>query len=308
MSDIENKTDSTAETPATNTAPYMKKADDKPAATKSNFVIPIILLLVSIIVIVATFYEDEYNTLIAELNAGSNEDSEAVIISTSEDAGVNGTVNSSNSADVRSSATTEISSTEETATEEVRAVVISEESGKSTAVATDNKKGLAQNLSNSDRSMATAATDNDKETSESAQVNQDKTALQLASKTAVAQVPAFKHNAYQQSRNPQAQKHHEMMQQRRQTYKAEMQARREQHKATMKARHEQRAAFYETQKAVFQRTQNKRVETAKQIQQIQQIHQKIEVLHDELHQLMQQHHVSYTAPSSQITNQSAEHM
>ena len=69
MSDSEIKTEDKTEAKTADTAPYLKKdrqASNQSESAKSNVVIPLVLLLVSAIVIVATFYEDEYKDLVAQ--------------------------------------------------------------------------------------------------------------------------------------------------------------------------------------------------------------------------------------------------
>jgi len=86
MSNTENKIENNAETKTTEAAPYMKKDSqntDTTEPSKSNLVIPLLLLLVSGIVIVATFYEDEYNNLVADADSISDTQTE---VSTSEPA------------------------------------------------------------------------------------------------------------------------------------------------------------------------------------------------------------------------------
>jgi len=81
MSDTENKTENAAETKTTDTAPYLKKnikSESKTETSKSNIVIPLVLLLVSAIVIVATFYEEEYSNFMAQADAQDTATTEAV--------------------------------------------------------------------------------------------------------------------------------------------------------------------------------------------------------------------------------------
>ena len=72
MSDIESKTENNTETKTSETAPYMKKNIQKkaqPESSKSNIVIPLVLLLVSAFVITATFYQDENSDTLADAAA-----------------------------------------------------------------------------------------------------------------------------------------------------------------------------------------------------------------------------------------------
>ena len=61
----ENKTDSKVDE-ATSNLEENKHNDNQIKSSKSNIVIPLMLLLISAIVIIATFYEDEYRNLIAQ--------------------------------------------------------------------------------------------------------------------------------------------------------------------------------------------------------------------------------------------------
>ena len=88
MSDPEIKTEDKTEAKTVDTAPYLKK--DKQSAkqsesVKSNIVIPLVLLLVSAIVIIATFYEEEYKDLVAKADSvtDSIEKTEAADLTTS---------------------------------------------------------------------------------------------------------------------------------------------------------------------------------------------------------------------------------
>ena len=72
MSDTKNKTKKKAEVKAeaktAETAPYLKKGkqqDNQAESSKTNVLIPLVLLLVSAIVIFATFYNDEDEGLVA---------------------------------------------------------------------------------------------------------------------------------------------------------------------------------------------------------------------------------------------------
>jgi len=50
----------------------MSDTENKSETNKSNFIIPFVLLLVSAIVIVATFYGDEYKTLVAQTDTSED--------------------------------------------------------------------------------------------------------------------------------------------------------------------------------------------------------------------------------------------
>lgn len=76
-----------------------------------------------------------------------------------------------------------------------------------------------------------------------------------------------------------------MLQQRRQAYEREMQDRRAQYEAAIKAQQKKRANIAEAQKTVFQRAQQNRLETS---QKIQEIHNQIFKLHEEIHQIMRE--------------------
>jgi len=88
MSDTNNKTESKAET--AETAPYMKKdrqQDNQTESAKSNVITPLVLLLVSAVVIVATFYESEYKGLVVHADSltDSLENSSSTVVTATEE-------------------------------------------------------------------------------------------------------------------------------------------------------------------------------------------------------------------------------
>lgn len=252
MSDTKNTTENKAETKTPDTAPYMKKnttAESKSESRKSNFVIPLVLLLVSGIVIIATFYEDEYNRFMAQEETQATAATEVI-------------------AEVEE---TEISTIEahpvasvDTITEKIETVTQTEATDQSVTVET-----------------ATA----DKAEKVTAEKSPQTVNNYARTRPAYAPYQYKPYNREQaQTRTQAAAKQHmEMLQQRRQAYEKEMQDRRAQYETARKAQQEKRANVAKAQKAVFQRAQQNRIETK---QKIQEIHKQISKLHEEIHQIM----------------------
>jgi septal ring factor EnvC (AmiA/AmiB activator) len=257
MTDTENKTEQAAAKKTVDTAPYMKK-DSTTEPSKSNIVIPLVLLVVSAIVIFATFYTDEYNNLVADTNSKSDSAEK-----------------SSNEpmANVAGDRTDEIvmaaQSVDTNITSEVSAVSVAEQSSEPlTEAETSDQRKEVQQLP--DDNVATMQSQSEN--------NNDST------------LPAYRPYQYRSNiQNPakahtqeQAQKYNEVMQQRRQAYEKEKEARRQQYEASMKAQQKKREQMIAAQKAEFQRMEEKRIETDKKIQEL---HNQISELHKQIHQL-----------------------
>jgi len=275
MSEAENKTEKKIETGTDDTVPNMKN-DNKPESsnsesTKSNFVIPLVLLLVSAIVIIATFYEDEYKDLIAN-NTGSQEDKVDTAVTTANSTEV---ITSTAIDDNTSSTEIVAEKSSENLTPETQAV----------AVTKQNNSVVNTETSSNTKTIATSA------------VVENKVKQQYAFNNYSHKRPAYapyqdnpKPLSYEQVRQQatahareQQKKHNEMMQQRRQAYEKEMELRQQQHEALKKAEQERRAIITETQKAVFESIEKTRIETN---QKIQEMHKRISDMHKELHQKM----------------------
>jgi hypothetical protein len=293
MSDSEIKTEDKTEAKTADTAPYLKK-DKQPAnqseSAKSNVVIPLVLLLVSAIVIIATFYEDEYKDLVAQGDSATDP------IEKTEAAGLTISATEENTSDETAA---DKPATEETISEEsvsatdaqdvqdatVAAVEVAEKqtapatpvsallpTGSITKVATTEITESAPAENN-----AAPATSMDKEPGQSRYAPYqrptfaDREAYEQARKEAMARAEAER------------KKHNEMMQLRRQAYEKEMQERREQFEATMKAYKEKKAKLAETQKAIYQQFEQNRIEAK---QKMEQMHKEISEMHRQMHQMM----------------------
>jgi hypothetical protein len=263
MSDTKNTTENKAETKTPDTAPYMKKnstPESKSESKKSNFVIPLVLLLVSAIVIIATFYEDEYNRFMAQ--EGTQDIAATEVIAKVEETEI-----STIEAQIEAQPVASV----ETITEKAEIVTQSEATDQSVAVET------------------ATADKAEKVTAENTVVAPEKSqqTVNNYARTRPAYAP-YQYNSYNreqaQTRTQAAAKQRmEILQQRRQAYEKEMQDRRAQYETAMKAQQEKRANVAKAQKAVFQRAQQNRIETN---QKIQEIHKQIAKLHEEIHRLM----------------------
>lgn len=259
MSDTKNTTENKAETKTLDTAPYMKKSstpESKSESSKSNFVIPLVLLLVSGIVIVATFYEDEYNRFMAQ------EETQDI------------------------TATEVIAKVEETEISTIEAQPVA-----SADAITEITETVTQTeVTDQSVTVETATTDKaEKVTAENTVVAAEKSqqTVNNYARTRPAYAP-YQYNPYNreqaQTRTQAAAKQRmEMLQQRRQAYEKEMQDRRAQYETAMKAQQEKRANVAKAKKAVFQRAQQNRLETN---QKIQEIHKQISKLHEKIHQIL----------------------
>lgn len=312
MSDTEKKTETS------DTAPYMKK--DKTSETskgKGNFVIPLILLLVSAIVIVATFYEDEYKNLIAQTDTAKDEQDDAVnaeVITTENTVSKVKTTSSpeDDASTLKAAEKSEVQATESVAekastlkaTAETEAQVTESVEDKASTLQATAETEVQAPESVNETVIATAT-----ETTKKAEISttpqhqsneQISRAPQQVGDNARPQPAARRPYPYQgtvanhrpsqeeykarvANAKAQAKQYHEMMQQRRQAYEQEMQSRHQQHEAAMQAQRERKTKIFETQKAVFKQVQQDR-ETMNQ--KIEEIHKKISDLHEEVHQII----------------------
>lgn len=290
MSKTENKTENNTASVAAETAPYMKKSSqdkDMPESPKSNFVIPLVLLLVSAIVIVATFYQDEYKDLVADAGMDIETLTETPVTEASQD-NIDTTVQSNEvDAIADSNIATATATATETAVTEAPVITVSEaEKVEAEAASTAEQTIPPQNdnrvastpsrATNSRVRMQPAYTPYPPTPYANNQVNRQ--SYDQARKQAMA------HAAARQ------QTHDEMMQQHRQAYEKEMLARRQQHEAAMKAQQEKRAKIAETQKAVFQRVEQNRKEYD---QRMQAMHEEVSKMHDEIHKIMHETQPQY---------------
>lgn len=280
MSKTEKKTKDAAETKSTDTAPYMKKNSENESSAKpgkSNIVIPLVLLLVSAIVIVATFYEDEYNSLLAQGNA-QNEfqdntvDAENVTAeATPSEATANTTIEAATEVaeeTVAKTLTAETPANEETSTASIEAPA-----AEADVNGLKNTQSKSQAAANTVKVSAVTVSEQSKVSQ--SQPAKPHTSIQAAN-------TADRYNGYNRAQ-AQAKKHQEFMQQRRQAYEKEMQTRRAQYEAAMKAQQEKRTQVIEAQRAVYERAQQNRLENK---QKIEQLHEKISQMHKEIHQIM----------------------
>jgi hypothetical protein len=290
MSDSEIKTEDKTEAKTADTAPYLKK--DKQAANqsesaKSNIVIPLVLLLVSAIVIIATFYEDEYKELVAKADS------------------VTDSIDKTEAADLTISATEENTSDETAADEPATEENISEESVSATDA--QDETVAAVEVAEEQTAPATAVSAllpagaitkvATTEITESAPAENDTASATSMDKEpgqsryAPYQRPTYAdREAYEEARKEamaraevERKKHNEMMQLRRQAYEKEMQERREQFEATMKAYKEKKAKLAETQKAIYQQFEQNRIEAK---QKMEQMHKEISEMRRQMHQMM----------------------
>ncbi len=315
MSDSENINDNKT----ADTAPDIKEGkqkNDQPILSKSNIIIPLALLLVSAIVIIATFYKDEYNNLIADNDSQTNEMEVTTTGSEKEESTVaattqikNNGLSSDSLADNNITEATEKQATENTAQNNV---AIAEDVPADTKFASKNKAQvkpvLSANEVKASQQGSNLATTQMNTVNNQAMIKATPQTYQQRGQSRNSTEQARRH-AYDQARGraqEQAKKHNAVMQQRRQAYAKEMQARHQQHQAEMKVREEKRAQFFAAQKTMFQRVQKKRIETNKKLQEI---HKRISDLHNEMHQIMQQSPTAYREQSfTQAPEQTVEHM
>ena len=300
MSDKKNTNANKAETKTTDTAPYMKKdkqTDYQSTSSKSDIVIPLMLLLVSAIVIVATFYNDEDNTLVANNNPQANSTEDTV---SADSAPTTQTDDSNTFADKSIAEVTEKQTTESVVQ---HVATTTEGTSSDTKVSVQDKAKIKATSSFKENKTQQHA--NNMATKQANSAN-NQTYIKTAYTPYQRNTQAHR-ETYQQSMaraQEQAKKHNEMIQQRRQAYEKEMQSRRQQHEAAMKAREEKRAKMFTTQKDVFQRGQQDRIETNKKLQEI---HKRISDLYDEIHQIMRESRPAYKNPAaSQVQNSDIE--
>ncbi|VAW50284.1 hypothetical protein MNBD_GAMMA05-1328 [hydrothermal vent metagenome] len=264
-----------------------------------NFVIPAILLLVSAIVIIATFYEEEYKGLVASDNQTESTETitndkitaeaEALVVTSTDK-----TIAGSEVVVIKSGITEQTVSTKTQVTTAADTSAKAEETSDretegSVNVATASEEKMVRSNTNI-AAISTAPVANNTTIAEhiSANINnRQMTQRDLrirAHKNAIARAQVQK-NAY-----------NARMQQHRQAYETEMVARRMQYETMMKTRKEKRVAAYETRKAIFQRAQKNRIETN---QKMQEVHKRISELHEEIHQIMHDSRTSFNKPTTQ---------
>lgn len=259
MSETDNKTKNKAEIKTTETAPYMKKdkqQNNQTETPKSIMLAPLVLLLVTVIVIAVTFYENEYKVAQAGLMTDS----------------------------FGSTANTGVSTNKETVlAEQVSEKPAAEPAAVKRVSATTDKQANVTEVS----SQAVKTTSID--VSKAAEPASDQ--MPGESRNAPSQRQAYANRqAYEQARKEakarmleQREKHHKEMQQRRQAYKKEMQAKRVQYEATLKTYQEKRAKIAEKQKAINQQIEQNRIET---IQKMKQMHKEISDMQKQMRQMM----------------------
>ncbi len=289
MSDTKNKTENNTESKTDEVAPYMKqdKQDKAPAeSSKSNMVIPLVLLLVSAIVIVATFYEDEYNDLVAEASSATETQTET---------------SASEKPDNNTEAVAQATENNNATAVEIQAVAVNAESPANTEI-------QAVSTAKQDTMMPPADRVTDTQTRAANHHARMQTAYAPYQRTPYAGYPVNQ-QSYEQARKEaiaraqeQAKKHDAIMQQRRQAHEKEMQARRQQYEAAMKAQQEKRAKIAETQKAVFQRVEQNRMENN---QKMKEMHDEISKMHNEIHQIMRDSQPQYRNNSAPQIQQPA---
>jgi hypothetical protein len=336
MTDTENKTQDTTEKSSTDTAPYLKKNSNKEPSesSKGNFVIPLILLLVSAIVIIATFYEEEYSSLWTAStetfedakNAVSDAGDQvaAVMSEISEAATDENTAEDGDATDTGtpvaavtdSNAEAETESTSDTAAKDNEATEGTETaataslaepvpaivSAQAAPVKAPSAAEPVQQDQRPDQSQAyqtaAAAAANQKITpySRAPMPQTDRASYLAAQQQREIEYKKAREAAIQRAKL-QAKKYDEMIKQRRQAHEKEMQARRQQYEEDMKAYQEQRAKIAEAQKAIYQRVQQNRAETS---QQLKEMHEEIERLHKEFHEMMRQRYQSNAKSSAKL--------
>ena len=291
MSDSENKTENKTEAKTTDTAPYLKK-DKQPVkqseSAKSNVVIPLVLLLVSAIVIIATFYEDEYKDLVAQGDSVTDpiektETTDITISTTEEKTSAQSAANESATEETLTEE--QVSATDAQIDETVAVVEVTEkETVKATPASALLPAGAVSKVATTGitesapaESDAESATTMNKEAGQSRYAPYqrptyaDREAYEEARKEAMARAKAER------------KKHNEMMQQRRLAYEKEMQERREQFETMMKAYKEKREKLAETKKAIYQQFEQNRTEAK---QKMEQMHKEISELHRQMQQMM----------------------
>jgi len=263
MSDTENKTENTTETKTVDTTPYMKKPgqeESKTASSKTEMLIPAILILVSAIVIGATFYNKDSKAPVAQIEAPVN------------------TTVSTTASETETTPAADATSQQLTAAKQA---TDEEKPAQTEALETSEKSTVAEN-----EETATPVIQETVLVSEEKIVAVNTQPAPAAAHKVTMRPPAAAYQRKPYSREQvQAKQHMQMMQQRRQAYEREMQDRRARYEAAMKAQQAKRAKIAEAKKAVFQRVQKDRLATE---QKIQAIHKQIAKLHDEIHQIMRE--------------------
>jgi hypothetical protein len=243
-------------------------------------VIPLVLLVVSAIVIFATFYKEEYNNLVS----GTNSDSESAEVPPHQ-AATEATNDKTDVIVIAEQSEDASSVPEDTVTivteESSEPVVDSAPAGDTGTASGDTQEMSQQQTANDDLTMQTQTANN---------FDSTQSDYRPYSYRPNIQNPAKSHT------QEQAQKYNEVMQQRRQAYEKEMEVRQQQYAASMKAQQKKREAFIAAQQAEYQRMEKNRLETAEKIKVL---HDQISELHEEIHQLMLQSRPPRTNPVEQ---------
>ena len=267
MSNTKNKTEKV------DTAPYLKKnganskdgRNENPSA-KSNFVIPMVLLLVSAIVIVATFYEDEYNALL------TSSDETTAVVETVETVEVI-EVATSNKAETAGTLATTAPAAEAAATEALATKIDTPPAAIIPAPVT-----VATNNSNQQTQTKTVALTENRQAK--------KTQVEDNAQRPTGRVDRYNNYSREQAK-ARAKQHMAMIQERRQAYEKDMKERRTQYETAIKARQERRDNLVEAQKAAYQMAHKKHMETD---QKLQTIYKKIDELHQEIEQIKREYY------------------
>ena len=276
----------------------MRNPENKSESTPGNILIPLMLLVVSVIVIVATFYENDDQELIAQATTQTESvvDQPEDITSINQDAITGDQENTSNE-----SLTNTTADTEQAITQDNEAIPTPIENSNEEKITSANEDKTtvpaevivtAQATENTSSLTESKAQNNSQASSIPQQINP---ASNTITRTRPVQKTPYQHKKFNSKQHQeyynarvaraqeQARQYHEMKQQRRQSYMREMESRRLQHKAAMKAKVENKTETSEAQKAAYQQSQQERI---KANQKIQKIRKQIFELHQEIHQIM----------------------
>ena len=278
----------------------MSKTKHQTESSKSNYIMPLLLLVVSVIVILSTFNTDENND--KNLTTQNNKQTDSVSLQqsdalndsvalTEDNSAKNSEEDSNTIAQEISPETTLVSAAEET---ETPATIVGdantiENADVSIQPVQSNTQTDTEQVTSHAKSTSTDVQQELVTTQEEPQYNQ--------------QQRQYNYNAGVARAQEQARQHYTMMQQRRHTYEQDMLSRRQHYDAAMKARRNKNSERFEAQKALFQNAQQNRLAIK---QKIQHIHNKISVLHEELHQLMRESQYGYRTPVTIDNNDQLE--
>jgi hypothetical protein len=274
----------------------MSDTENKSETNKSNFIIPFVLLLVSAIVIVATFYGDEYKTLVAQTDTSEDKQddtgkilAEETVEETPADNANEALANITTDAEQTTSQESETNVTAETA---LVADVKAAESADNTIVVANSQSTEPENTASVE-----SKEQNNGQSNNTHQQNTPVTVTDTESRVRPVAYTPYQGRQYNRGvskqeyddrvarAQEQAKQYHEMMQQRRQSHMQEMQARRQHYEAKMHAQHEKQIEIFKAQKAIYQQAQQDRRAIN---QKIQEIHNRISDMHEEIHQIMQE--------------------